>query len=172
MLILTAFHLFTPLRKRPHHLVCRPGTRGAATTPVDLTLVASNCPHLTVPGHPGAEAGGLLCLGPGLRAASSSRNPNCAVCDPNSAFHRGPLLAPRSSNSISSSPRLGTFRDDGADAALGSLPRSPAPRRTQQAAGTAPRNAGLRGWPWRPGTATGSDGQAPPEQGAGDHQRA
>lgn len=50
-------------------------------------------------------------------------------------------------------------------------PGCPAPRRAQQAAGTAPRNAGLMGWLPRPVTATGRDGQAPPEQFAGDHRR-
>lgn len=50
-------------------------------------------------------------------------------------------------------------------------PGCAAPRRAQQAAGTAPRNAGLMGWLPRPVTATGRDGQAPPEQFAGDHRR-
>lgn len=143
--------------------------------PVALALV----PPLPTPDSPrpswrrgwGPPARGRACAPrapPGaqhLQAAPRSRIPP----RPPSGAAKLPLHRPL--------PRPGTCRGGGTDAARGSLPAAPqpggpAPRRAQQAAGTVPRNAGLGGWPRRPVTETGRDGQAPPEQGTGVHRGA
>lgn len=52
--------------------------------------MAPSCPSLTAPGPPRAQAGGLLGPEPGLRVASSSRNPTTAGRAP----HSHPTEAP------------------------------------------------------------------------------
>lgn len=171
MLILTAFHLFVPLRNRPHHLIKPPRDSRCCSSPCGPHSGAPRCPYLTVPGHPGGEAGGPLRLGPGLRAASSSGNPKSAGCAPRSHPTGAPFWRRRAPTQ---SPAPPTRHFQGRwDRCCARVPsRSPAPRRAQQAAGTAPRNAGLGGWPRRRVTETGRDGQAPPEQGTGVHRGA
>lgn len=115
--------------------LCCPRTRGAVRSPVDLTRVAPSGPYLTVPGPPRGQAGGLLCPGPGLHAASTSRNPNSAGRAPNShpteapfwrrrAPAQSPAPGPDTSGTVGQTPRSGSFPQPGC----------PAPARAQQAA--------------------------------------
>ena len=132
--------------------------------------MAPSCPSLTAPGPPRAQAGGLLGPEPGLRVASSSRNPTTAGRAP----HSHPTEAPfrrRRERAQSPAPPTRDLGDCGTDAALKSPPAAglPGPARAQQAA---PRNSGLKSWPRRPGTATGRDGQASPARPPGSRARA
>lgn len=115
--------------------LCCPGTRGAVKSRVDLTRVAPSGPYLTVPGPPRAQDGGLLCPGPGLHAASTSRNPNSAGRAPHShpteapfwrrrAPAQSPAPRPNTSGTVGQTPRSG----------LCPQPGCPAPARIQQAA--------------------------------------
>lgn len=73
------FPFIHALKKTPSLLgYAVPGLEVLLLSPVDLTRVAPSGPYVTVPGPPRGQAGGLCCPGPGLRAASTSRNPNSA----------------------------------------------------------------------------------------------
>ncbi|XP_027828049.1 putative uncharacterized protein FRMD6-AS1 [Ovis aries] len=140
----------------------------AAVIPVDLTRMAPSCPSLTAPGPPRAQAGGLLGPEPGLRVASSSRNPTTAGRAP----HSHPTEAPfRRRRGRAQSPAPPTRDSRGRWDRLRSPPAAglPGPARAQQAA---PRHSGLKSWPRRPGTATGRDGQASPARPPGSRARA
>lgn len=154
--------------------LCCPRTRDAVRSPVDLTRVAPSGPYLTVPGPPPGQVGGLLCPGPGLHAASTSRNPNSAGRAPHShpteapfwrrrAPAQSPAPRPDTSGTVGQTPRSGPFPQPGCRA----------PARAQQAA----RHPGMQGSGAGPGApskarAMGRNRQAPPEQGAGNHRGA
>lgn len=128
MLILTAFHLFVPLRKRPHHLMKPSRDSRCCYNPRGPHTGGPRCPYLTVPGHPGGEARGpLRLLGPGLRATSSSRNPKSAGCAPLSHPTEAPFWRSRAPTQCPA-PQTRRFQAPG-DRCCARVPsRSPAVR--------------------------------------------
>lgn len=94
-----------PLRKRPHHLVMPFRDSRCCYNPYGPHTMTPSCLYLTVPAHPRGEAGGLLCPGPGLRAACSSRNPNSTGRAPHSHPTEAPFWRRRAPTQF---PALGT----------------------------------------------------------------
>ena len=160
MLVLTAFHLFMPLKKTPSPLgYAVPGLEAL----LEALWIYTGGPQRSIPDSswPSSRTGWWSPL-PGAGPARHKHLQEPKFCRPRPplASHRGPLLAPPSPSSISGS-RTRHFRDRGADAALGSLPADwlpgPGARTTSD---TAPRNAEFRGWPRRPVKGT-TDGAQP-----------
>lgn len=143
--------------------------------------MAPSYAYLTVPGHPTGEGSGL-CLGPGLRGAGSSRNPNSTGRAPHSHPIEAPFWRRRARLNLRL-PGLGTSRDDGADAELRSLPTAwlpglqarttggrhgpqecraqrlaPAPRHRDGARRTGVPRTGLQGPPGSPARRTEPEG--------------
>lgn len=160
-----------PLRKRPHHLVmpsrdsrccydpCGPHTGG---------------PNLSTPDRswPSWSRGWWSPLpGAGPARRKLLQEPKFCSLRPQLGIPPRPPSGAAELKLNLRLPRLGSHLLSGTMRS-GPFPQPGSPSRAPQAAGTAPRNAGLRGWPWRPGRATGRDRQAPPEQDSGDHRRA
>ena len=109
--------------------------------------MAPSCPSLTGPGPPRSAAGGLLCPGPGLRSASSTRNPNSAGRAPHSHPTKAPFRRRRARAQPPAPPTRGRW---GRPRASGPLPQSGCPGRRAHNR----RHPGIRGS--GAGPATGS----------------